>query len=206
MTKTQVLTISTLILFSLTLSACGKATPKAKFSSDSDIQAFPTLSDTAAKVKINSTKQFKLNQAVPVVYKTTEGQGTVEYKAKKMTEVASIDGRLPEDGKKLVLLEFSYKGSAKNKGQPSTVNQIGDTPAPQFVLVDKNKNESFVEETVYSDAYAASKKLFELYKLTLDNEKVVDTALVFQVDKALPLNLAVRFTNLEGKTEFYDVQ
>lgn len=189
------------------LSACSpfaKQKKPVQFSND-DSQPFPTLVDSAAKEEINTTKEFKMNQTAIVTYKTTnpDGVGTVEYKAKKLTEVAKVGDLVPEDGKKLLVLDFTYKGSSKNKGQPTIINQIGQTPAPQFVLLDRQNKTSIVETTEFSDANAASKKLFELYKLTLDNDKQVDTALVFEVDKNMSPELAIRFTNSEGKTEFY---
>lgn len=193
----------------LVLSACAAPAKKpVKFSDDSDTKAaFPTLVDTSANQPITISKEFKLAQTIPVVYKATIGEtGIVEYKAKKLTEISKAGELTPADGKKLVLLEFSYKGSDKNKGKPSVINEIGDTPAPQFVLLNRSANSSEVEATEYSDAYAQSKKLFELYKLTLDNNKVVDTALVFEIDKSQTPDLAIRFTGKDGKIEFYAIK
>lgn len=198
------------IISILFLSSCGISTSKKKtlqFSND-DTLPFPTLVDTSAKENINVTKEIKMNQTSIVTYKTSspDGFGTIEYNPKKLTEIAKAGELTPADGQKLLLLDFTYKGSAKNKGQPSIINQIGDTPAPQFVLLDRKNNTSIVETTEYSDANASAKKLFELYKLTLDNDKPVSTALVFQVEKSLNPELAIRFTNPEGKTEFYLVK
>ncbi len=201
--------IPALLLSALVLSACAKPAKKVvKFSDDSDPKAaFPTLVDTAAKEAINISKDYKFNQSAVIVYKSSVGAtGVVEYKAKKITEITKAGDLTPGEGKKLVLLEFSYKGSDKNKGKPSVINEIGDTPAPQFVMLNRANNTSEVEATEYSDAYAQSKKLFELYKLTLDNNKVVDTALVFEIDKSQSPDLAIRFTNKDGKIEFYAIK
>lgn len=189
------------------LSACGAKKSKVAFIDDTK-EAFPTLVDTAANQKITITKTLKFNQEFNINYKTTdpEGTGNATFKAKSLKEIPTSNGRLPEVGKKLFLLEFNYRGNSKNKGQPSVLNQIGENPAPQFVIINSAKNTSVVEDTPYSDDYAASKKLFELYKLTLDNEKLVDTALVFQIEKDQYPDLAFRFTNSEGKVEFYAIK
>ncbi len=201
--------IPVLLFTVLVLSACTKPGKKVvKFSDDTDSKAaFPTLVDTAAKEAISIAKDFKFNQSATVVYKSTVGNtGIVEYKAKRMTEISKAGELNPSEGKKLVLLEFSYKGSDKNKGKPSVINEIGDTPAPQFVMINRANNTSDVEATEFSDANAQSKKLFELYKLTLDNNKVVDTALVFEIDKSQTPDLAIRFTDKDGKIQFYAIK
>lgn len=196
----------------LLLSACNTpltTPPKATFSNDSDVvETITPHLDKSATSPINITKTLNLNQDFKVTYKTfnPDGQGIAEFRAKSVKEIADSAGRLPEEGKKLVLVEIAVKGKTSNKGSPSTFNQIGDTPSPQFVLIDKSKNLSLVEETYYSDAYTNSKKLFELSKITLDHEQLVNTALVFQIDKNQSPDLAFRFTNPEGKTEFYDLQ
>ncbi|MFA6603153.1 MAG: hypothetical protein WCT01_05125 [Candidatus Shapirobacteria bacterium] len=181
----------------------------AQFSSDDE--PLPTLApyeDELANAPVNFTKSVKLNSEFKVDYKTSnpDGVGLAEFKAKSMKVIPDAGGSAPQKGKKLVLVEIGVKGKASNKGVPSTFNQIGDTPSPQFVLVDKSKNLSHVEETYYSDSYTVQKKLFELSKITLDHEQWVNTALVFEIDDTLEPNLAFRFTNSEGKTEFYDIQ
>ena len=118
----------------------------------------------------------------------------------------SVAGRTPNEGKKLVLAEISVKGNPKNQGNPSNFNQVGEHPSPQFVLVDPKASRNYVEETYYSDAYTVDKKLFELSKITLDHDQWVHTAIVFEVSQNLAPDLAFRFTNPEGKTEFYDIK
>lgn len=164
--------------------------------------------DKFAATPITITKTYKSNQEFKVAYKTAnpDGQGIAEFKSRSVKEVTDVASRLPEEGKKLVLVEIGVKGKADNRGSPSTFNQIGDTPSPQFVLIDKSKNLSSVEETYYSDAYTNSKKLFELSKITLDHEQWVNTALVFQIDKNQSVDLAFRFINPSGQTEFYDIE
>lgn len=203
----KTISILSLVMFSgLLLSACGKK-PEVKFSDDSAEDVSPYV-DKFASEKINITKTYVLNQEFKVQYKTfnPDGTGMAEFKARSMKEVADVDGRLPEEGKKLVLVEVTVKGNGKNKGSPSIFNQIGDTPSPQFVLIDQAKNYSEAETTYYSDAYTQLKKLFELSKITMDHETWINTAIVFQIDKTLAPRLAFRFVNSEGKTEFYDVK
>lgn len=211
--KLSHLTTPALVLASaLLLSSC--STPlttqkKATFSDDTEVAATVTpYVDKFATTPITISKTYKLNQEFKVAYKTSnpDGQGVAEFKARSVKEIANVDSRLPEEGKKLVLVEIGVKGKADNKGSPSTFNQVGDTPSPQFVLIDKSKNLSNVEETYYSDAYTVSKKLFELSKITLDHEQWVNTALVFQIDKNQSADLAFRFINPGGQTEFYDVE
>ncbi|MFA6518858.1 MAG: hypothetical protein WCV93_04410 [Candidatus Shapirobacteria bacterium] len=212
--KLSHLTTPALVLASaLLLSACNSSVlpqKKITFSDDTAPEAETNTPyvDKFATTPIVISKTYKLNQEFKVAYKTfnPDGQGIAEFKGRSMKEVANVDSRLPEDGKKLVLVEIGVKGKADNKGSPSTFNQVGDTPSPQFVLIDKSKNLSNAEETYYSDAYTVSKKLFELSKITLDHEQWVNTALVFQIDKNQAPDLAFRFINPEGKTEFYDVE
>jgi len=72
-------------------------------------------------------------------------------------------------------------------------------------MVDKNNKTSLVEDTYYSDAYTQFKDLFELSKITMDHNQWVNTALVFELEADKQADLAFMFTNLEGKTEFYDI-
>ena len=191
--------------FSLTFSACGlKKT--AEFSDDSDTnEIITTLKDKNAKDPIDVTQTYNFNQEFKVKYKTfsPEGEGNVEVKAKSIREIPLVGKRTPGDGKKLVLVEIAVKGNTQNQGEPSTFNQIGDHASPQFVLLDRGHKQSLVETTYFSDGYTEDKKLFELSKITLDHNQVVNTAIVFEIDKNLAPELAFRFTNSSGKTEFY---
>jgi len=208
-------TISLLIIAVFLFSACGK-TKKASeigFSEDKDTntdstdQVTPYL-DKFATEKINLTQTQNINQQFKVAYKTfnPDGVGYAEFKARS-AKLIDLAGTNPADnGKKLFLVEISVRGSKDNRGMPSTFNQIGDTPSPQFVIIDKANSRTYVEETFFSDSYTVAKKLFELSKLTLDMEQWVDTAIVFQIDKNLEPDLAFRFLNKDGKLEFYDIR
>lgn len=202
-----IITLSVLLFSAFTLSGCGKKSD-VTFSADSETGEVVPYVDEKANEKINITQSYGLNQEFKVQYKTSnpDGQGTAQFKAQSIKEIDMAGKRTPEEGKKLVLVEIAIKGTSTNKGEPSNFNQIGDTPSPQFVIIDKNNNKSYVEETYYSDGYTADKNLFELTKITLDHEQLVNTAIVFQIDKNLEPNLAFRFTNLDGKTEFYDIE
>jgi hypothetical protein len=201
------LTLTLIILPAFLLSACGKKTTP-QFSNDSEAPEFTPLNDTAANAAINIAQTYKINQEFKVKYKTynPDGEGLAEFKARSIKEIDAAGTKTPGEGKKLVLVEISVKGNSKNKGTPSTFNQIGDYPSPQFVLLDKAKNHSEVETTYFSDGYTESKKLFELSKITLDHEQWVSTAIVFEIDKNITPDLALRFTNPEGKVEFYDLE
>lgn len=195
-----------LLFSSLFLFSCG---PKKDitFSDDSADDITPYV-DQFASTPITIAKEIPLNQEFEINYKTfsPDGLGLARFKARSIKEVASVADRTPAEGKKLVLVEISVQGNGQNKGNPSTFNQVGDTPSPQFVLIDQAKNISYVEETYYSDAYTSQKKLFELSKITLDHDKWVHTALVFEIDADLSPNLAFRFINQAGQTEFYDIK
>lgn len=207
--------IPVIAISSFIFSACSKT---AEFSQNGDELNFSNeeeidenvfaYKDSLANAKVNITQNYKLNQEFKVKFLTQEpkGEGYAEFKAKSIKEISSVDERVPGEGKKLVLVEIAIRGNPQNKGQPSTFNQIGDNPSPQFVLFDQSKNQSFVEETYYSDAYTNSKNLFELSKITLDQDSWVNTAIVFEVDKNLSPKLALRFTNLDGEVEFYAIQ
>jgi len=214
--KTKWLLLIPIITLSAFLfSACTKSDESTQnsdelgFSNEEEItEDVFSYSDSLSNAEVKITQTYKLNQEFKVKFLTQDpkGEGYAEFKARSIKEVSSVDERAPTEGKKLVLVEISLRGNPQNKGQPSTFNQIGDNPSPQFVLYDKSKNQSFVEETYYSDAYTISKNLFELSKITLDQDSWVNTAIVFEVDKNLPLNLALRFTNLDGSAEFYAIE
>ncbi len=193
------------------LSACGSA--KTTPTSNSNPEALPTIAevtyaDKFATVEQNFTKTIDYNSDISVEYKTYDpsGSGKAYLKAKSLKPIDRIGDVTADEGKKLYVLELSVMGNAKNKGLPSTFNQIGDYPSPQFVIVDRANTTNFVEETYFSDIYTRSKKYFELSKLTLDQEQWNHTAIVFQIDQGLVADLALRFTNLDGKIEFYDVR
>jgi len=182
---------------------------EAKFSNDEEkIEEVADYGDKLANEKIEIKETKTLNQDFPVIFKTFEpdGTGNAIFKAKSIKEITEVDGQPPEEGNKLVLVEIAVKGNSKNKGMPSTFNQIGEHPSPQFVLIDKDNNKSFTETNYFSTSYTASKKLFELDKITLDSEDWINTALVFEIDKKITTDLAFRFTNSENKTEFYDIK
>jgi hypothetical protein len=195
-----------LLLASALLTSCKRTNDEVKFSNDESSEDI-ILADPLAKASIDFSKSQNLNQEFKVTYKTKnpDGQGEAAFKARSIKPIDEIDGRKPNEGKKLILVEISVQGKSTNKGSPSSFNQIGDTPSPQFVMINKKDNRSEVETTYYSDAYTQAKKLFELSKITLDHEKWVDTALVFEIDAAWQPDLAFRFTNPSGKTEFYDI-
>lgn len=214
MKLTKISPLLLLLISPFILGGCGtKTSTKNPAFSDDDSQPVPTIVsktsyvDTLANAKINITKTHKVNQDFTVKYKTysPDGEGAVEFKAKSIKEVTTAGKKTPEEGKKLILVEIAIRGNSKNKGEPSTFNQIGNHPSPQFVLIDKAGNKSIVEETYYSDGYTEDENLFELSKITLDNEQWVNTAIVFQVDKNFKPDLALRFTNPKGDIEFYDI-
>ena len=207
---TKYLISAVLAVSVLTLSACNPIAGKkdVQFSNDDQTtDAITPYVDKFASQPVNITKSYKLNEEFTAKYKTFDpnGNGVVTVKAKSIQEIASAGKRTPDDGKKLVLVEIAVRGDRTNKGEPSTFDQVGDTPSPQFVIVDKAGNKSFVEATYYSEGYTADKNLFELSKITTDSDQWVNTAIVFQVDKNQQPDLAFRFINTDGKTEFYGI-
>jgi hypothetical protein len=195
----------------LILSACGSASTSSKniqFSNDEQTvdKVTPYVDEFANKpITIFQTK--KLNQEFTVSYKTfnPNGTGTATFKAKSIKEIDNAGGLSAEDGKKFVVVEIAIRGNKNNKGMPSTFNQVGNQPSPQFVLVDRENNQSFVEDTDFSGAYTDSKNLFALSKITLDAEQWVNTAIIFQINKNLIPELTLRFINPTGDTEFYAI-
>lgn len=206
--------LSLILISSFVLSACNKSTDfsddtEVGFSNEEEIlEEVNVYSDSLANAKIDITQNYKLNQEFKVQYltKNPAGQGSAQFKARSLKEVDSVDERTASEGNKLVLVEISVRGDTTNKGEPSTFNQIGDNPSPQFVLIDQKNNRSYVEETYYSDVYTKANDLFELSKITLDHDQWVNTALVFEIPQDLSPVLAFRFTNLEGQPEFYAIQ
>ena len=207
--------ILTLVVVTFILSACGnpitnKNSSNVQFSDDSEkvTDEVSPYVDKLSDAKIEFKETRALNQEIKIDYKTVDpnGVGTAMLKAKSMKEIEKADTFAPEEGKKLILLEIAIKGNKTNKGMPSTFNQVGDNPSPQFVLVDQKKNKTFVEETSYSDAYTLINDLFELSKITLDSDQWVNTAIVFQIDKNIDPQLALRFTNPSGENTFYAVK
>lgn len=209
MKNQKLISIASVIVFStLLLSACGKSKP-ASFSDDSNGPTdVPAYTDKLANVYSVPTQNFKLNSEFKVNYKTynPDGIGEAMFKAKSIKEVPDSGGNVANEGKKLILVEITIRGKSTNKGSPDSFNQIGNTPSPQFVLVDPSKKMNYTETAYFSDSYTRVKKLFELTKITLDHETWVNTAIVFEVDKAYTPQLALRFTNASGQTEFYGIQ
>ena len=165
--KLLIILFSSLFLFGCTTKNATK-TNEAKFSNDEEkVEELADYGDKLANEKIEIKETKTLNQDFPVIFKTFEldGTGNAIFKAKSIKEITEVDGRASEEGKKLVLVEIAVKGNSKNKGMPSTFNQIGDRPSPQFVLIDKASNKSFSETNYFSTSYTASKKLFELDKI-----------------------------------------
>lgn len=205
-----------ILISSLILAACGPISKSgtdgkvADFSNDSDSKTTDVITpivDSITQTQVSYSQTWKLNQEFKVRYKTfgPDGIGNAAFKAVSFKEISAIEELKPDQGKKLYLLELAVQGNPTNKGDPSAFNQIGTHPSPQFVLVDKAKNFTYVEETPFSDAYTLSKKLFELSKLTLDGGQTVTTAIVFQIDANLKPDLAFRFVNGDNKVEFYDI-
>lgn len=202
----KIIPLSLLILVSLFLSGCGTKNDEVFFENDKNDSFFENV-DEKANEKIVISQDIDLNSEFEIEYKTYEpqGMGVANFKAKSMKEVSEVGEVTPPEGKKLVLVEIAVKGDADNEGKPSTFNQIGQYPSPQFVLIDKENNMSYVEETYYSDAYTQDQNLFELSKITMDHEQWVNTAIVFEIDSGMEANLVFRFTNTQGETEFYDI-
>jgi len=206
MTKKTFLIISLVFSF-LLLAGCGRK-QSAEFTNDEDmVSDISPYTDQLANAKIKTTKEIPLNQEFTLNYQTKNptGQAQASFKAISMKTVDSAGLRTPDEGKKLVLVKLALVGLSTNQGSPSTFNQVGDNPSPQFVLIDKTKNQTFVEETYYSDGYTQDNNLFELSKITTDQSSWLNTAIVFQIDSNLEPNLAFRFINPEGDLEFYDI-
>jgi hypothetical protein len=207
MIPSKTFALITLILFSgLFMSACTQK--PATFSDDKLISDITPYVDQNANEKINIEKDINLNQEFNVQYKTynPDGIGTADFKAKSLKEIDKAGDNPADEGKKLILVEISVRGKSTNKGLPSTFNQIGEHPSPQFVIIDKPKNLSEVETTYFSDSYTQDNNLFELSKITLDQQQWLDTAIVFQIDKSANPDLAFRFTDSSGKITFYDLK
>jgi hypothetical protein len=205
------LSLAVVATAAVVLSACGSGTASSnqvQFSNDDQTvtQVTPYTDEFANKpVKITQTE--KLNQEFSVQYKyfTPDGVGTATFKATSIKQIDTAGGLSPDAGKKLILVEIAVRGNSKNQGMPSTFDQIGNTPSPQFVLVDRQNNKSYVEETDFSGAYTDDKNLFALSKITMDSENWVNTAIIFEVDQNLTPDLALRFINPTGDTEFYAI-
>jgi len=209
MTKAKILS---LLVVSLILSACNNpisiGKKEVKFSDDDQVvETITPYVDKFASATINITQTKNLNQEFEIKFKTynPQGEGTATFKAKSIKEITAAGQKTPEEGKKLLLVDIAVRGNTKNTGTPSNFNQVGEHPSPQFVLIDKKNNITSVEETYYSDGYTEAKKLFELTKITLDSDQWVNTAIVFQIDQDITPDLAFRFVNLNGDTEFYDI-
>lgn len=197
-----------LILFCcLSFGGCGAKKENVSFEDDTGDTFFESV-DKQANEQIKISKEIPLNQEFTVEYKTAEPDdvGSAMFKARSVKEIKAAGDRVPTEGNKLILVEISVRGNAKNKGKPTTFNQIGENSSPQFVVIDKTTNTSQVEETYYSDGYTESKKLFELSKITMDHETWVNTAIVFEVGSDKTTDLAFRFINSTGQVEFYDIK
>ena len=202
-------TINNLILLTICFLMLGGCSPKKEeisFEDDSQ-DVFVEMVDEEKHEQITIAKEIKLNEEFSIEYKSfePEGMGKAKFRAKSVKEIEDIDDIKATEGKKLVLVEIAVIGDAKNTGRPSTFNQIGEFPSPQFVMIDKEAKTSLGEDTYYSDSYTEFKKLFELSKITMDHSQWVNTALVFELDSAKEADLAFMFTNLNGQTEFYDI-
>ena len=179
------------------------------FTNDEElVEEFAPYTDQLADAKIQVSQTFSLNQEFTVDYKSKDPDSTghASFKARSVKEIDTAGKKTPDENKKLILVEISVMGDENNQGDPSTFNQVGDNPSPQFVLIDRDNNKTFVETTYYSDGYTQSKDLFELTKITLDHQKWVNTAIVFQIDTDQQPNLAFRFINPAGDPEFYDIE
>jgi len=198
--------IGLLLATSFLFSACDKKEEDVFFETDANDSFFENVEDKVSdRIEIN--QEVKLDSEFKVEYKTSEpdGIGEASFKAKSIKQIEMAGDDEPNEDKKLILVEIAVKGNSENKGKPSTFNQVGDYPSPQFVLIDKNNNISYFEETYFSDAYTMENNLFELSKITMDHEQWVNTAIVFEIDNDKIADLAFRFTNSQGETEFYDI-
>jgi len=206
----KIFSIISLLSCSLILSACGKKNQSdIDFTNDEElVEEFAPYTDQLADAKIQISKTFPLNQEFTVDYqsKDPDDTGHASFQARSIKEIATAGQKTPDEGKKLVLVEISVMGDENNQGSPSTFNQVGDNPSPQFVLIDQDNNKTLVETTYYSDGYTQSENLFELSKITMDHQKWVNTAIVFQIDANQQPNLAFRFINPGGHPEFYDIE
>lgn len=206
----KIFSIISLLFCSLVLSACGKKNQAdIGFTNDEELtEEFAPYTDQLADAKIETSQTIDLNQEFTVDYQTKDpdATGQASFQARSIKKIDTAGQKTPDEGKKLILVEISVMGDEDNQGNPSTFNQVGLNPSPQFVLIDKDNNKTLVETTYYSDGYTQSKDLFELSKITIDHQKWVNTAIVFQIDTDQSPNLAFRFINSAGVLEFYDIK
>jgi len=198
--------VALLLTSSLMLCSCKAKQEDVFFETDTNDSFFTNVEETVND-KIDISQKVKLDSEFRVEYKTNEpdGIGVANFKAKSIKQIDMAGDVEAGEGKKLILVDIAVNGDSKNKGKPSTFNQVGDYPSPQFVLIDRDDNISYFEETYYSDAYTLDNKLFELSKITMDQEEWISTAIVFEIDSDKIADLAFRFTNSQGETEFYDI-
>lgn len=210
MNTSKTLSIISLLFCLFLLSACGKKNNQdVSFSNDEEfIEEISPYTDELANSKIKISQSLDLNQEFKIDYQTRnpDGQGMASFKIKSIKEIPAAGTKTPEPNKKLILAEIAVMGDQNNRGDPSTFNQIGDNPSPQFVLVDKDNNKTYVEDSYYSDGYTQANDFFELSKITMDHQKWINTAIVFQIDSDQAIDAAFRFINPQGQPEFYDVK
>jgi len=206
----KIFSIISLLFCSLVLSACGKNdTGDVSFTNDEEmVEEFAPYTDQLADAKIEISQTLTFNQEFTVDYQSQDpdGTGQASFQARSIKEIDTAGQKTPDEGKKLILVEISVMGNENNQGSPSTFNQVGDNPSPQFVLIDQDNNQTLVETTYYSDGHTQAKDLFELSKITMDHQKWVNTAIVFQIDADQSPDLAFRFINPAGDPEFYDIK
>ena len=210
MNTSKTLSIISLLLCLFLLSACGKKNNQdINFTNDEEfVEELPAYTDELANAKIKISQSLDLNQEFKLDYQTRDpdGQGRASFKITSISQIDTAGAKTPQPDKKLILAKIAVMGDQNNRGDPSTFNQIGGNPSPQFVLIDKANNKTYVEDSYYSDGYTQVNGLFELSKITMDHQKWISTAIVFHIDSDQPVNAAFRFINPNGQLEFYDIK
>lgn len=193
-------------MVSLTIFGCQKKSEEVSFESEEGDVFFETVEEKKVE-EINITASQKINQEFEVEFKTyqPDGVGQASFKAKSIKVIDKIGQVTANPEMKLVALELAVRGNSANKGRPSTFNQIGEFPSPQFVIIDKQAKTYLVEDTYFSQAYNEANKQFELSKITTDHQVWVNTAIVFEIGKDKQPDVAFMFTDTTGNKQFYEI-
>jgi len=108
--------------------------------------------------------------------------GKATYKILESKTMDAIGIWEAKKGKKIFVVYLEIKGDKGNFGQPSSFDQTGSDPSPQFILVDQD-GKKYPEQTAESNSAARSSGGKSLMTIKTPSDTWQKTAVAFTVDE-----------------------
>jgi hypothetical protein len=180
-------------------------------------EAMATAKNIKGKFDLGQVKNWKnQNEEFTVSFQAREygvypeikrtGTSQASYKITGEATKEKIGIWEPKVGEEFLVVYFEVKGDAANFGQPSSLDQTGSDPSPQFYLVDKS-GKKYSLQTAEAGSEAFSMKIKSLMTISANTTEWTKSDVVFTVPKGVKEpTLLLQVKTGDKQYEYYGVK